>query len=326
MKTNLYNQEKFYVIGNGFDIHHRIKCKYSDFRRWLGDNRPKVLDNLIKIYGSLHGKWWGNFEENLTNFRPNAYPKRVAKMTPSQFIRYFNDEYGEAGRDFIDEYQMTMQGHGGFENPFQRADAIARFEMIHLKEDLCESFGDWVKDIKIPKRVKKTKVSIDTDALFFTFNYTRTLEDTYRIDEEQIVHLHGSVDTNEFIIGHNKTVSQMQERDLLNHAVHRNPFNDNGADDARMAMFVVLEKELKKPVDEIMDRYRYDFNALTGMKEMEVLGLSYSPIDLPYLEHIITITGKDIKVKLGWHSDNDKKNAESFAQKMSLTNCELIEF
>ena len=318
--------EKFYVIGNGFDIHHRIKCRYSDFRRWLRKNRPEVIGKLTRLYGRLSGDWWRTFEESLTDFKPNAYPKKVAKMTIPQFIQYFSNEYGEEGRDYINDYQITMQGHGGLENPYQRSEAIARFEMMHLKDDLCDAFGEWVNDIKIPKRVRKTKVSLDSDALFFTFNYTRTLEDTYGIEEEQIVHLHGSVDTNKFIIGHNKTFEQMQERDLMERAIFRNPDNDRGADNARMAMFEVLESELKKPVNEVIYFHRNNFNELDGMKEMEVLGFSYSPIDLPYLEHIFSITGKDIKVKLGWHSPGDKKEAEDFAKKMNITNYEMVFF
>lgn len=312
--------KKFYVIGNGFDIHHRIKCKYSDFRRWLRQNRPEVLGKLTRLYGRLSGDWWRTFEESLANFKPNAYPKKVEKMKIIQLIHYLSEEYGEEGRDYINDFQISMQEHGGLANPYQRAEAIAKFEMLHLKDDLCEAFGEWVKDIKIPKRVRKTKVSLDTDALFFTFNYTRTLEDTYEIEEDQIVHLHGSVDTNEFIIGHNMTVEQMQERDLVNHAIYRNPDNDRGSDNARMAMFEVLESELKKPVDDVIYFHRNDFNELYGMTEMEVLGLSYSPIDLPYLRHILSITGTDIKVKLGWHRPEDKEAAESFAKEMNLNN------
>lgn len=318
--------KKFYVIGNGFDIHHRIKCKYSDFRRWLRNNRPEVIDKMTHLYGRLSGDWWKTFEESLANFKPNAYPKKVEKMTIPQFIHYFSEEYGEEGRDYINDYEISMQDHGGLENPYQRAEAIARFEMSHLKEDLCDAFGDWVKDIKIPKRVRKTKVALDADALFFTFNYTRTLEDTYGIEEDQIIHLHGSVDTNTFIIGHNMTFEQMQERDLLNHAKYRNPNNDHGADNARIAMFEVLESELKKPVEEVLNHYRYDFNGLEGMKEMEVLGLSYSPIDLPYLKHIFSITGKDIKVRLGWHLPDDKIAAETFAKDLNLSNYEKVYF
>ena len=90
-------------------------------------------------------------------------------------------------------------------------------------------------------------------------------------------------------------------------------------------MFNAAE-EFKKPVDEIIDQYRYKFNSLGNIEEIEVLGMSYSPIDIPYLLRILEVTGKDVKMILGWHSDTDKDNAENFAQKAELTNYELIEF
>lgn len=315
---------KLYVIGNGFDIHHKIKCKYSDFRKWLRKNRPDVYGILTRLYGRLSGDWWRSFEEKLTEFNPDSYPKKIAKMSFGRLQNYMVENYGGKGRNFIDDFQITMQGHGGIDNRYQRAAQVAGFEMQKLKEALCDAFGEWVKEIKIPKRAKKEK--IDKNAMYFTFNYTRTLEDLYGIEEDQIIHLHGSVDTNEFIIGHNMTVEQMQERDLDAYGAFRNPDKDRGEGDARNAMFEVIESELKKPVDEVIDRYRYDFNALAGMKEIEVLGLSYSPIDLPYLRHILEITGKDIKVILGWHTDSDKKSAEAFAHAMKLTNWSLYEF
>ena len=324
MTSYLQSPVKLYVIGNGFDIHHRIKCRYSHYRRWIKKNRPEVYDNLTSLYGRLSGEWWRSFEENLPKFNPNFYPKKIAKMSFPNLLSFLVSKYGQDARDFMDDYQISMQNYGGIENPYQRAAAVAGFEMRHLKDDICESFGEWVKDIKIPKRAKK--VILDSDAIFFTFNYTRTLEDLYKIEEDQIIHLHGSVDTNEFVIGHNKTLEEMQDADLLKYAVFRNPDKDKGEDEARIAMFEVLESELKKPVEDVMERYKSDFNALSGFKEMEVLGLSYSPIDLPYLERIIQITGKDIKVKLGWHSEDDKRNAEAFAKDMNLTNWEPIEF
>lgn len=317
--------KQLYIIGNGFDVHHKIKCKYSDFRKWLHKNRPDVYDNLVWLYGRLSGEWWRSFEESLTEFRPNTYPRKIAKMGFITQLDFLIEKYGQEGRDFMDSYEATMSRYGGVTDKHHRAAAIARFEMQHLKDDLCESFGEWVKSLVIPKTA--AKVRLDKTALFFTFNYTRTLEDLYGIEEDQIVHLHGSVDNNEFVIGHCMTAAEMMDKDLVKHAIHRNPDRNYGADEARMAMFEVIEEELKKPVEDIMYRYRSIFNSLMGFKEMEILGLSYSPIDLPYLRNIFKITGTDIKVRLGWHSEDfDKKNAKAFAKEINLTNYRLKKF
>ena len=313
--------QKLYIIGNGFDKHHGMKCGYNDFKRWLKNNRESVYENLTRIYGNLTDDWWSKFEESLTDFNPDKFPYEVAD---GSFIKQLNklvERYGDEGRSFMDNYEMDR---GSISNRFDRASEIARFEMKHLKKDLCEAFGEWVKDIERPDASKRD-CNLDTNAFFFTFNYTRTLEDLYGMNDDQVVHLHGSVDNGVFVIGHNMTAEEMQERDLNKHMYDRNPDDDEGQDGARIAMFEVAE-ELKKPVEEIIQEHRNDFNSLGSIKEIEVLGFSYSPIDLPYLERIFDVTGTEITVKFGWHSPEDEENAKNFRDKMNLKHCELFEF
>ena len=322
MSLNMPEIKKMYVIGNGFDKHHSIECGYNDFKKWLRSNRKLVYENLIRIYGNLTNDWWSKFEESLTDFDPDKFPYEVADATFFEQLGKLAERYGEEGRTFIDDYELI---NGTVSNQYERAAEIARFEMRHLKEDLCEAFGEWVKSIKLPDVLKKD-CNLDARAFFFTFNYTRTLEDLYEIEEDQVVHLHGSVDDGNFVIGHNMTAEEMLERDLKKHMYDRNPDDDKGEDEARISMFDVAE-ELKKPVEDIIQKHSDDFYSLESVEDLEVLGFSYSPIDLPYLERIIEVTGRDINVRLSWHDEKeDKINAESFARKMRLSNYEIFEF
>ena len=320
---NLYIPEtrKLYVIGNGFDKHHGMKCGYCDFKEWLKSNRKNVYENLIRIYGNLTDDWWSKFEESLSDFDPDQFPSEVAGATFFEYLRKLEKRYGKEGRSFIDKYEMENKT---ISNRLNRAAAIADFEMGHLKNDLCKAFGDWVKEIKIPDASKRD-CDLDTTALFFTFNYTRTLEDLYNIEEDQVIHLHGSVDNGVFVIGHNMSAEEMLERDLGRHVYDRDPNDDNGEDAARIAMFEVAE-DLKKPVYDIIREHSADFNSLGDIEELEVLGFSYSQIDQPYLERIFEETGKEIKIILGWHDKTDRVNAETFAHKMELSNYELLQF
>lgn len=70
-------------------------------------------------------------------------------------------------------------------------------------------FVDWVKnelgDIDF-YGIKKPEIEamIDSNAFFLSFNYTKTLELGYGINENQVCHIHGSVESlpNEIIMGH----------------------------------------------------------------------------------------------------------------------------
>lgn len=323
MENNVFGPEKLYIIGSGFDMHHNVKCDYDSFKKWLQTNCINVYDNIKHIYGNVcNDKWWSSFEESLAVFDPDKYPNEVAQKGFFQLKKELSERYGARGKAAIDDFEMEG---GDISNRYHLAAAIAKSELECLKTDLDEAFGEWIKSLKLPSK-KTPDIDIDTDAIFFTFNYTRTLEDLYEVDEDNILHLHGSVDGNEFVIGHNLTAEEMIDKDLEAHMYERNPDNDKGEDEARFEMFQVIEDEMKKPVNEIMDLNRDYFNALDTIKEMIVLGFSYSPIDLPYLRRIFEITGKNIDVIFSWHTDIDYSRAESFSNELSLSNCTFFYF
>lgn len=310
----ILGMKKLYFLGNGFDKHHGMKCGYENFKEWLELNDNRVYENLKRLYGDLQDDWWRNFEGSLSNFDLSIFPSKVACAHFFELRRKLKERYGEEGLSIIDVYDV---------NDPRLPAAIAKFESLQLKNDLNRNFGEWVKDITMPDESKKD-CNLDTNAIFFTLNYTKTLEDLYKIKKEQVVHLHGSMDNKNFIFGHNKTVEEMREHDMEIH-MYDNPDDDNGEYDARMAMYEAAE-DLIKPVDRVIYEYCGEFESLWNIEELEVLGFSYSPIDLPYLERIIDVTGKDIRVRLSWHEEKDEKEAILFAKKMNLSDFEIIEY
>ena len=128
----------------------------------------------------------------------------------------------------------------------------------------------------------------------FTFNYTRTLEDFYGIDEDRIVHLHGSVDGGNLIFGHNSMGDAVSDEEL-NEARRMRMDADVYRDLLYMKMSQEFADVFRKPVAEVIDKHGSDFDALAGIGEMIALGVSYSDIDMPYFERIVKVTGDDIK-------------------------------
>lgn len=56
-----------------------------------------------------------------------------------------------------------------------------------------QRFSEWVRKLPIPSPVTASKrlAALDTDALFFSFNYTATLGTLYGVRSEQILFIHG---------------------------------------------------------------------------------------------------------------------------------------
>ena len=67
-------------------------------------------------------------------------------------------------------------------------------------------------------------------------------------------------------------------------------------------MRAVADLRFKKPVAEIIEKNHCFFDTLRGVKEITILGFSYSDIDMPYLEKIVEMTGDDVYVHFGHHT------------------------
>lgn len=46
-------EERLYVIGNGFDVHHGIDSKYVDFKKWLMRNHNGRLIGLMTSHSRM---------------------------------------------------------------------------------------------------------------------------------------------------------------------------------------------------------------------------------------------------------------------------------
>ncbi len=44
-------QKHLYIIGNGFDIHHGVNSRYSNYREWLHNWNRLLLDDIEEFFG-----------------------------------------------------------------------------------------------------------------------------------------------------------------------------------------------------------------------------------------------------------------------------------
>ena len=70
--------KNLFIIGNGFDIHHGINSRYSDYREWLKEYNFDLYDKLCRLYDSAEDDddWWNSFEPQIRNYAPNMIQKR----------------------------------------------------------------------------------------------------------------------------------------------------------------------------------------------------------------------------------------------------------
>lgn len=161
--------DKLYIIGNGFDLHHGLRTSYSDFRDNYAKSKSRLWNTLLSIYADRvdHDLWWSRFEEMLGKI----------------------------------DYKTLLNSHNGM--------ALGPFKMKQfLRNDLPFYFGEWIQSIDCLVEQDRT-LAIDSKAQFFSFNYTLLLEKTYGIADEQICHIHGSITDiktgKPVVVGHDTT-------------------------------------------------------------------------------------------------------------------------
>lgn len=251
--------QRLYVIGNGFDLHHRIPSRYIDFGRYVEATAPEVFGH-IREYLAVDDKFWNVFEERLATFDSD---------TVIDYAEQFLVSYG--AEDWSDAY------HHDFEYEIQRI-------VEGLSTDLRRSFAAWVRTLPMPAPDSVPLVRcIDPSARFLSFNYTPTLQHLYGVADSQILHIHGrSTDPDgDIVLGHGweRDVEETLSRQV-----------DEETDTRVAGGYALIDSystDTFKPTERIMARNRPFFDGLGSVDEVFVLGHSLADVDAPYIREII---------------------------------------
>lgn len=174
-----------FIIGNGFDIAHGLPTRYMDFRDYLEKADWHYLTSLEAPYNCVPQSkqdyvekyLWREFENNLSEINDTEIIDGAMSIDMGL-------ESGDVGiEDTLNAYWEEQYGY------------------IQQLNDFIKS---WIEEINIHVTKKTSKIKRNKNDLFISFNYTLLLEEVYKIDKSQILHIHGSIDTHDMppIIGH----------------------------------------------------------------------------------------------------------------------------
>lgn len=309
--------EKLFIIGNGFDMAHDLKTNYLYFKKFVYQQaygKDELLEslqseNVIKLYLNKVDE---EILENIEDFQipklqmaPDGgelYPDDVdlykllyqlmCQITKSErFWSDFEEKLADFNKVSIDT--MDFLDSDGDLNDFLMAnyanelgETLAKYVLYSLKKLfklwIEETYSEWkdrilTKGNELKSKLLKDTVLKNSDAIFINFNYTKTLEDLYRIPEEQVFHLHGVIGGEGFVFGHGCD----------------DKVSDSNPLDVGAYLEEVVEK-LKKPVNDILTNYNELFERLSSVKEIYFIGFRISSkqiwVDRPYLKAIFKET------------------------------------
>lgn len=240
------------IIGNGFDIWHRLPTSY-----WYFYNQYKdLLQEHIQYFDALSDEdaEWANFEESLgsfneDNFHDNAiYQPTVEEMADDHTLLYgFEDEISEKKEELV--------------------------------SDIQNAFNDWIHAVDVNATIKL--IELPTSFKFINFNYTMTLQNVYAIPENNILHIHGKVHDH-IIFGH----GLHQNSESPQPEVESETFDPWFEESHRTVSSV--GSIFHKPVNDILELNKGKLDNLGMIKNIIVIGHSVNSIDIPYFQYILS--------------------------------------
>lgn len=308
-----------YVIGNGFDLHHKYRSGLADYGKWLMDNHSDIYSSFeewfdIPVYDEDDTdqykewkNWWSYFEQRLGELSMRNYIEDAS-------FRAFNEAIQVEERRAYDTYA---------------GERIADTELSNLIAQIKGTFREWIQSLLPGEKWFRLPIERES-SLFLTFNYTPTLETIYKIQRENILYIHGSIDSEEYILGHGLSYQEIVDNcesgeecpDDVPVEEMEQWYNDHSDDFmTEQAKKVAIERmlDLRKDVDQIIEDNKSFFESLKEVESIHIYGFSFSSIDLPYLFAILSRIDKNsVQWEISYFSDEDKENAEQFIETANI--------
>ena len=307
--------KNLYIIGNGFDQHHGVRCGFEDFMKWVKENDESLFTDLTQVYNDAEdNKWWKDFENSLARLNISYYANIIGNLYDPEYIK-----------------------EGTIEEKTEYASQKVIEEFDKIKESLRNDFQKWLADV-YENCPKDKKIQFPSEGnIFLTFNYTKTLEDIYKIDAKHIYHIHGVIDDKDsMVVGHG--LGEDELNDMLKSQELRigEVWNEKLNRMTRLQIVTPKHKELaalsslesivslKKDVEGCIEKNQQFFNEIFDVERIYVFGFSFSSIDMPYLEKIIRRTKPETHWVISWYSQDDKRRIMDFVIRYDIQNITMI--
>jgi len=271
-------KNKLFVIGNGFDLHHNIPSKYSNFGEFCKFSDPKVYD-LITNYLFVDGDFWNYFEDRLSTFDEDSVIDHASNFLVSYGAEDWRDRDHHA---FEYEIEQIVDG---------------------LSIRMRSRFAEWIRALPISTPGHFSPVRcIDRSASYLTFNYTPTLQQVYGVPDANVLHIHGkaSAPDEEIILGHGW---ERVDEDKLSTSI------DEDTDIRVAGGYQLIDSYFArtfKPSELIVTRNRAWFDSLKGISEIFVLGHSLADVDAIYFHEIVKQVGISARWIVSYHGDDNE--------------------
>lgn len=250
------------ICGNGFDLYHGLKTSYSDFRNYCKHNEPEFYKDLSDIISEKNNsnyidKLWSDLEQSIGNISFKTVNKILRDYVKCNYIQSVNSD--------LSKEEIIHKVTDGY------------LRILFDIEDRLKKY--LTKEIKYTSNNKKDKISdiLTNVTNVITFNYTYTLEKIYNFDKQNILHIHGDLNSKEIIIGHGN-------KELRNKNIQLK--KDGLYPDQDIQIYKRILGQMYKNTEEIFANNMGYFNKLDKIERIIVFGHSLNTVDEYYFTKI----------------------------------------
>lgn len=306
--------DTLFIIGNGFDLHHKLPTRYCDYKKSLLKRNPNLvrrMDELLQINGIAEKdiKQWSSLEE---------------------YTRHFPDLDFESLHDYaFDSSEQDMDRASYWDDPQYIADNRVR-EWIDFYNEFTEPFKEWIDSIDVAKAKKDEELAVDSNASFLNFNYTKTLEIVYGIPAESILYIH--VNEGRYVFGNNQPKNipyPNPERTYIDENGNETSDEDIREVDVRKRLneaYLAIYETYFKNSESLIKKHNSWFFRISRCKKIIFMDVSFGYEDALYFDFIFQNAKSCNEWQFYVHTDDDIQEAKSYAKKFTIQNVEYIKW
>lgn len=302
--------ENLYIVGNGFDLHHNVHSRYSDFHKWWQEHTMSSYMYEDEIESYFHcDDLWSSFEENLAKFDYEKFSKDVAVGNRPNMASNHPEASLEDAR-----IEVEMQ--------LEQWWADIKFGLVK-----------WLAQLNPPNPHNIIQILAE-NSYFLTFNYTFTLEYLYGISPGKVLHIHGRVGDSvaNIYLGHDGKLMPRNESqfddyideygqiDYLKVPDANEGISERQAIDSGMAQVKLWEK----PVKQIISKHESWWLSLGSVRRIFVYGLGFSSVDMPYLNSIMSSVPKTATWTVSYYSSKERAKIMQKLQSLEIQNYSFV--
>jgi len=264
--------KRLFIIGNGFDKAHKLKTGYDDFKRYIvGHNEFSGDVHAINIASDSRD---GGIDHD------SALEYVVGKIDQQSgdYSEWSDFEKTLGELEFSDEYDHLPYVTDSYSWQLTLSEEITG-DIISSFDILPDIFKEWISTISMKNvcKIRKfSKLLKAAEVNFLSFNYTKVLQETYCVDDLNVLHIHGCVNTTP-IFGHGENV-------IID------DFDPDDVDPISEAQNTAyIHNSLLKNTGLIIEDNLSTLNSFADdIDEFYFFGFSNSKVDKPYVNHLIS--------------------------------------